>query len=186
MILDEIAFRSLLGKGEKVEYVAHKHAFIVYPALFKILFLGVGVPLVLFYLFPPFFYFWLGWMAFGAFIMSYKLTQWYLDAWIITNYGVIDQQWTSFFNKATTRVDYQNIEGVSTDIKGFWNTILGYGDIQIQHMSSEPVVLEGVSKPRRVERILLLHQQSFMRQQNFSDHNKLKDLLSNLLRSSQN
>ncbi len=186
MIIDEIAFRGLLSKGEHIEYVAHKHAFLAYPTLFKAMFVGIALPALLYWLFPPLFMLWLAWIALGIAYFCYKLSQWYLDAWIITNVAVIEQQWISFFNKNTTRVDYQNIEGVSTNIKGFWNTILGYGDIQIEHMSAEPVLLEGVSKPRRVERLILLHQRQYLRQQNFSDHNKLKDLLSNLLRTSQN
>jgi hypothetical protein len=183
MIIDQITFRSLLGKGERLEYVAHRHIFKLYPKLFKILLLGVGAPIGGYLLFPPFFEVWLAWMILGTLLFAYAMTQWYLDAWIITSMAVIDNEWNSLFNKSTTRIEYQSIEGISTETKGFWSTILRFGDIQVEHMSAEPVVLKDVSRPRKVERMILLHQQSFLRRQNFEDHGKLKDLLTNLLRS---
>ncbi len=183
MILDDIAFRNILGKGEVIHYVAHKHAFVVYPRLFTLLLIGAGVPGILYFIFPPFYPIWIPWVCVGIFVFIYNIIQWYLDAWIITNYAVIDQDWKSYFDKSTTRIEYQSIEGVSTTIKGFWGTILGYGDIHIEHMSAEPVTLHDVSRPRKVERVLIQHQQDFLKRQNFQDQEKLKHLLTNLLRT---
>lgn len=183
MILDEIAFRHLLSKGEEVRYVAHKHIFLVYPALFKILLLGIAMPLIGWRLFPPFYPIFMVWIGLGVLLFTYRIVQWYLDAWIVTNYGVIDQEWDSFFSKATTRIEFGNVEGISNETRGFWGTVLGYGTVQVEHMSGEPVSISNVSKPRHLERTIVKYQQEFLRQQNFSDQNKLKDLLTNLLRS---
>ena len=184
MIIDDIAFRSLLGKGEHISYVAHVHPFIVYPKLFRVMFFGIFMPALAYYLFPPFWAVWAAWAVLGMALFAYRLIQWYLDAWVITNFGVIDQSWNSFFDISTTRIEYGNIEGITKEVKGFWGTILRYGNIQIEHMSGEPVVLNNVSAPRSIERHIVKEQKAYLHRQNFEDHGKLKDLLTNLLRSS--
>ncbi len=183
MIIDDIAFRNLLGKGEEIKYVGHVHIFSVYPDLFKIMIFGVLLPAGGYFLFPPFLAAWAIWVGLGLILFAYKLLHWYLNVWLVTNLGVIDQDWNSLFDKSTTRIEHTNIEGLTTEIKGFWGTILRYGNIQIEHMSGEPVTLEKVSRPRKLERMVLFHQQAHSRQQNFEDHGKLKDLLASLLRS---
>ena len=184
MIIDDIAFRGLLNKGEKIQYVAHVHPFAIYASLFKVMIFGMIAPLGGYFLFPPFYIIWLGWGGMGALLFMYRLIQWYLDAWIVTNMGVIDQEWNSFFDKGTTRIDYSHIEGISNEVKGFWGTVLRFGNVQIEHMSGQPVDLKKVSTPRKLERHIVKHQQDFLQKQNFADHSKLRDLLTGLVRSS--
>lgn len=183
MILEEIAFRTLLNKGEKIDHVAHVHIFNIYAELFKVLLLGIATPIGAYYMFPayPFNLLCAAWVLLGALLFIYRLMQWYLDAWIITNHGVIDQEWNSFFDKSTTRIEHGNIEGITTEVKGFWGTILGYGTLTVEHMSGQPVTLKGVNGPRKVERIIMRNQQNFMRRQNFEEKDKLKDLLTSLI-----
>ncbi len=182
MFLDQIAFRGLLEKGEKIKYVAHVHPFLVYPKLFKVLLLGILMPALGFYLFPPFYAIWIGWAVIGVLLFVYRILQWYLDAWIVTNNAVIKQEWHSLFDQNTSKIEYGNIEGVSNQIKGFWGTIFRFGNLQIDHMSGNPILLKDVASPRDVEHQILKNQQEFMREQNFEDHGKLKDLLTNLVR----
>ena len=183
MILDEIVFHSLLGKGEKIIAVAHRHPFVVQGALFRILFFGMLIPVGGYLLFKPFYLLWLPWFVIGTLLFCYEWFKWYLDAWIVTNFAVIDQEWNSYFDKATTRIEYQSIAGISTEIRGFWGTVLGFGNIEIEHVSASPIILESVARPRKVERDITREQQRYLSEQNFSDHAKLKDLLTNLLRS---
>lgn len=186
MILDEIAFRSLLNKGEHIKYVAHVHPFVIYPALFKLMLFGLLAPAGAYLLFPlyPLSAIWAVWAGLGVLLFLYRILQWYLDAWVVTNIGLIDHEWISFFNQNTTRIEYGNIEGISHEVKGFWGTILRFGNLQVEHMSGEPITIEKVASPRKIERHLISLQSEYMRQQNFEDHGKLKDMLVNLLRSS--
>lgn len=183
MIIANIVFRSLLAKGEKIHYVAHVHPFTVYPILFRSMFFGLLIPLGFYFLMPPLFWFWVSWFSIGFLLFMYRVIQWYLDAWIITNYGIIDQDWVSFFNKTVTRIEYGNIEGVTSEVKGFWATIMSYGNIQIEHLSGTNVVLKNVTLPRKIESKVLNYQQAFKDDQTFNDHSKLKDLLTTLLRN---
>lgn len=185
MILDDIAFRSLLNKGEEIQYVGHIHPFLIYPQLFKIFIFGLLAPAFAYFFFPlyPFSVVWMAWGGLGALLFAYRLLQWYMDAWLVTNLGVINHKWNSFFDQATTRIEYGNIEGISHEIKGFWGTILRYGNIQIEHQSGAPITISGVSSPRKIERHIVAHQTQFLRRQNFEDHGKLRDMLVNLLRT---
>lgn len=184
MILDKIFFGRLLDKGEKILRVAHVHPFIIYAQVARILFFGLLIPVGAYVLFPPLYAIWFTWMALGLVLLAYRFFQWYLDAWVITNTSVIDHEWGSPFDISTNRIEYGNIDGITNEIRGFWGTMLRFGNIQITHVSGSPLILENVSNPRKVERFILEHQQKFMREQSFDDHAKLKDLLTKLLRDS--
>lgn len=183
MILANIAFRNLLAKGEKIYFVAHIHPFTIYPILFRAMVFGIAIPLGFYLLMPPLFWVWASWIAGGVLLFIYRIMQWYLDGWIVTNLGIIDQDWVDFFNKTVSRIDYANIQGISSEVNGFWPTILGYGNIQIEHTTGANIVLKDVIKPRKVEGKVLNYQQTFQSEQTMSDHNKLKELLTSLVRS---
>lgn len=184
MIIDKILFRHLLDKGERIIKVAHVHPFIVYPQLFKVMFVGILIPMGAYILFPPLYVIWLTWGGIGALLFCYRILQWYMDAWIVTNLAVINHEWNSFFDQTTSRIEYGNIDGITNEIRGFWGTIMRYGNIQITHISGAPLILANVASPRKVERFIMEHQQEFVRQQGFEDHGKLKDMLTKLLRDS--
>jgi hypothetical protein len=184
MILDDIAFRGLLGKGEVIKYVAHVHPFVIYPMLFKLLLFGIAMPAGAYFLLPPFKFVWMVWAGLGILLFLYKMMQWYLDAWIVTNYAIIYQNWESIFSKSTNRIDHGNIQGIGNEVKGFWGTILQFGNVQIEHVTGNPIVVANVAMPRRLERRIVSEQQAYVQRQSVEDHGKLKDLLTNLIRSS--
>lgn len=183
MILDKILFRSLLDEGEKILMVAHVHPFVVYSILLKVVFFGLLMPAGGYFLFPLLWTIWAIWAALGTMLFFYRFMQWYLDAWIVTNTSVIDYEWASPFSQSTNRIEYGNIDGISNEIRGFWGTILRFGNIQITHVSGSPLILENVASPRKVERFIMENQQKFAHQQGMQDHESLKELLTKLLRS---
>jgi len=97
MIIDRIAFRNLLDEGERIVYVAHVHPFIIYPVLFRVLLFSLLIPAIGYFVFPPLWGIWLGWAALGAVVFVYRLFEWYMGAWIITDCAVIHQEWNSPF-----------------------------------------------------------------------------------------
>lgn len=125
---------------------------------------------------------WLGWAAIGTLIFLYEIMNWYLDAWVITNHGIIDLQWNSFFDKSSTRIEYHTIEGITYQIKGFWGTIMNYGDIMVERLGTGTIVtLESVAFPKKVEREVLHYQEKFVRKKNFKEETALKDMLVGML-----
>jgi hypothetical protein len=178
MIFASIAFRGCLNRGEYIKFVAHVHPFITYTEFFKLMFLGIALPLGFNLIIPPFKIVWLVWLVIGIWAFVYELFNWYLDAWIITNMSIIDYQWDGFFKKSSTRIDYNTIEGVTYTIQGFWATIMNYGDIMVERMGSGTVVtLKNVAFPKQVEREVLKNQADFMKNKNLKDQTVLRDLL---------
>ena len=178
MIFAHIAFRGCLNRGETIRFVAHVHPFITYAEFFELIFLGIILPLGFNLIMPPFQVVWMGWIICGLIALIYEIFNWYLDAWIITNMGIIDYQWDGFFKKSSTRIEYNTIEGVTYNIQGFWATIMNYGDIMIERMGSGTVVtLKNVTAPKSVEREVLKNQKEFLQNKNMKDQTVLRDLL---------
>lgn len=183
MIIDKFLFRNLLDDGEKIVYVAHIHPFIVYPVLFKALFFGLMIPAIGYWLFPLMPEVWSAWAILGSMIFAYRLIQWYMDAWVITNMSVINFSWNSPFSHSTNRIEFGTIETTTSEIHGFWGTILRFGNLQIDNVSSSPVTLKNVTRPQKVERIIMENQSKYVHSQALRDHGQLKELLTTLLRS---
>lgn len=108
----------------------------------------------------------------------------YLDAWIITNKGVIDIEWHGWFHRSAARVLYSDIEGVAYEIKGIAGTLLQYGTMQLEKISSGSVEMEFVHRPKRVETAILESMESYLLQKNLRDATTVKDLLAEFVASS--
>lgn len=185
MIIDRLAFRNLLDEGEVIVYVAHVHPFIIYSSLFKEFFLGLLIPLGGWLLLPPLWGFWLSWSALGLVAILYQIFSWYMDAWIVTNIAVINHEWTSPFNNSAVRIEFGTIETITSETKGFWGMLMRFGNLRIDNVSANPVIFQNVAMPKKVERIIMEHQSKFVHNKTIQDHGHLKDLLTNLLRSTQ-
>jgi len=173
-----ILFRNHLNEGERIYFVAHTHPFLMYSTFFKLLFIGILVPLGFNLIMPPFQILWIVWIAIGALAFFYEIMNWYLDAWLVTNQGVLDIQWNSFFDKSSTRIEYQTIEGITYEIKGFWGTIMNFGDITIERTGSGTIIrLERVASPKKVEQEVLHYQKQFIHYKNLKDQTALRDML---------
>jgi len=184
MLFANIAFRSYLNKGEKILFAAHTHPFVFAGSFSQRIFFGVGLPALFFYLMPPLYFLWGAWAAIGLLIFILELCNWYFDAWLITNEAVIDIDWVNPFNKTAQRVDYSSIDGVSYQFKGFFGTILNYGDMTIERIGVvDSVNLPSVSRPRHVERKLIAAQGAYMEGKMSRDHQNLKDILSSMVQT---
>lgn len=185
MFIDRLAFRNLLDEGEHIIYVAHVHPFIIYSSLFRELFFGILLPLGGWLLFPPLWGMWLTWGTVGVIVFLYQIFSWYMDAWIVTDTSVINQEWNSPFDNSAVRIEYGTIETITSETKGFWGMLFRFGNLRIDNVSSSPVVLQNVALPKKVERIIMEHQSQWVHNKTISDHGQLKELLTTLLRSSQ-
>lgn len=182
MTIITLLFNSHLEKDEKIRYVAHRHIFTEYKKICKNLFLGILLPGAFYLLLPPFQVIWSLWALIGLLKLVYNLANWYLDTWLITNLSIIDTEWNGFFNRNSTRVEYQAIKGVSYEIKGFWNTILRFGDVNLELSAlNTKVVLKDACFPKKVERNILDAQAAFMNNKSFEDHEALKEILTGML-----
>ena len=70
-----------------------------------------------------------------ALLLVIHLTIWlnaYLDFAIVTNERLIDFTQTSLVNQKISETPLSVIQDATGQVKGFWGTVLGYGDVLVQ------------------------------------------------------
>jgi hypothetical protein len=182
MLIADFLFAHYLEKGEKILEVFHRHPFIMLPDLLRIGFFGFGIPLFLFYLFPDFLIFFALWMFVSLIRLIYVLFDWYHDVILATNVSLISVIWDGFFDRSSGRLEYNQIDGSKSEIRGFTRTIFNYGELTVTHGSGLPLVLKDAISPKRAEKRIMMYQEKFVNDQNLKDSDTLKVLLSSMLK----
>lgn len=59
-------------------------------------------------------------------------TKYYLDMWILTNKKIINADQISLFNRYVSTLELEKIQDISVEVKGFIETMLGYGTLRVQ------------------------------------------------------
>src|SRR3989344_5699073 len=163
-MLDSFLFAKHMEEDEHVAVIVHKHWLI-------------GLK----FLFWPTLSFLLSWatlfLVFGQNIIFYIVALWsmssivwwlryffdyYLDAWIITNMGIIDLEWHGWFHRQSTRVLY--------------------GVINVEKISTGSVFsLTHVSRPLSVEAVILKNMEAYLHSKNLKDAKHVQELLAGLV-----
>lgn len=106
----------------------------------------------------------------------------YLDAWIVTDMGIIDVEWHGWFHRQSSRVLYSDIQGVSYEIQGVCNTLLRFGTIGVEKISTGSVIsMDNVPNPRRVEGIILKNMEAYLHTKNMKDSTHVQEILAGLV-----
>lgn len=183
MILAEQLFRQYLDEGEKIVTVLHRHPFVLLKGLWPIVLVGFGLPAFLWYLFAEFWLFFLLWMVISAVRVFREFMIWYHDAILVTDVSLIDVYWHGFFDRSSTRLEYNMMEGVSTEIRGLRRVVFNYGTVSVQRGGgTNPLVLKDALNPRRAERRIMEYQEEYLNKQSIEDSASLKDLLTQMIR----
>jgi hypothetical protein len=102
----------------------------------------------------------------------------FLDAWVITNKGIIDLEWHGWFHRSSSRVLFSDLQGVSYEVNGILGTVLGYGSMEIEKISTGTTIeMEYVPRPRHVESAILEGMEHYMHKKNLKDATTVKDIL---------
>jgi hypothetical protein len=181
--LNSFLFDRHLDDDEEVTEIVHKHWIFGIKYLFwpSISFLAAWFFLYL----APFlaiFYVAVIWSIASLVWLLRNFFDYYLDAWIITDRGIIDVEWHGWFHRESTRVLYSDIQGISYEIQGVLSTLLRYGQISVEKISTGNVVtLDYVSKPRRVESLILGNMELYLHSKNLKDAKHVQELLGELV-----
>lgn len=106
----------------------------------------------------------------------------YLDAWIITNSGIVDVEWHGWFHRQSSRVLYSDIQGVSYEIDGVVNTLLRYGTISVEKVSTgNEISMDNVQNPRAIEAVILKHMEDYLHNKNLKDASTVQDILTSVI-----
>lgn len=185
MFLNNFLFTSYLEDEEDVILVCHKHIWIHRHALNKEFLLGVALPVIFYFVYPPLIILWGTWLIIGLLRFLYAIADWYYDAWLVTSMGIIDVEWNGFFSRQSNRIEYHTIDGVCYQVQGFYQTIFNYGDVQLQQIGGAIIVeLKDAVNPKRVESQILKVQDRFISDKSRREHEALKDILAGLVQSS--
>lgn len=184
MILDRLLFAKHLEKHEKILYVVHRHWTRLFGSGFLVAFFGIFMPWMLYAMgwnTEVFFRIAILWSVAGYLLFMHVFMDWYADAWLITDMGVIEIEWNSLVNNAATRLGYEDIEAVAYEIRGFWPTILRYGTATLRVQSGNHFVMEHCANPKGVEMKVAHYQETYMNDRGMQDAEGLKSLLSDMV-----
>lgn len=184
MFVDRFIFKKHLEKGEEILFTAHKHITEFFPPLSRILFFGFALPWGLYLIglrSTLFLLIAIVWSLLALVRFLYDFIDWYSDVWLFTNMSIIIVEWHGLFSNTSQRIGYEDTEGVSFIIKGFWGSILRYGEVTLKVISGSHVVLKNAAHPKKVELALMKHQGTYMNNREMADASGLKQMLSQMV-----
>lgn len=179
----EFLFKKHLEEDEQLVKVVHKHWFIGIKTLFW------PTVFVLAVLSLPFFSHSNAMLLISAIAGITVLVWWlrnffdyFLDAWILTDQGIIDIAWFGWFHRQSTRVLYSDLQGVSYEINGVWGTLFNFGTVSVEKISTGAVIsLEFVKNPKQVELLTLKNMEGYLHKKNLKDSSQVQKLLATIL-----
>lgn len=182
-MLQKLLFTKHLDEDEELVRVVHKHWLLGVKALFwPTLWLACAALLVAG--FPTRAMFILSAVAALVFFVWWlrNFFDYFLDAWIVTNEGIIDVAWHGWFHRESSRILYSDIQGVSYEIKGIFGTVLQVGVISVEKISTgDSVSLESVKRPKKIESLILSRQEKYLHKKNLRDGKEVQKMLASLL-----
>ncbi len=106
----------------------------------------------------------------------------FLDAWLLTDHGIIDIAWFGWFHRQSTRILYSDLQGVSYEINGVWGTLFNFGTVSVEKISTGAVIsLEYVKNPKQVELLTLKYMEGYLHKKNLKDSSQVQKLLATIL-----
>jgi hypothetical protein len=90
--------------------------------------------------------------AFSAF------TQYFLNAWIITNQRIVEIEQQGFFDREVSSLLLNRIQDVTIDTRGLMHSLLDIGDINVQTAGTiDRFTMDNVPNPPALRDIILQH-----------------------------
>ncbi|MBI4836665.1 MAG: hypothetical protein HY817_05410 [Candidatus Abawacabacteria bacterium] len=154
--LDRLFFQKFLEDGEEIVYVIHKHWWAVAQALIKLVALALVFPGMILWLYwhPMLAPILAIWVIYIVILFLQDFIDWFYDALLVSKSCVINIDWHGFFHSQAKRLNFENMEGVSYEIKGIIPTFFQFGDLKVTGANTE-LVLSMVPKVREWQKMVL-------------------------------
>lgn len=82
-------------------------------------------------------------------------TEKYLDVWTLTTERIISREQIGLFNRVVSDLELSRIQDVTVEQRGFWATMLDYGDVYVQSAGEvERFNFEQVGRPYRIAKLI--------------------------------
>ncbi len=154
---------------EKIVHMLRRHPITFVPrVLFFVVLLAVPIAVYVMIetLFPTLFtsdilmavVFLLGSVYYLATIVFFytQFTIFYLDLWIVTNDRIVDIEQHGLFSRTVSELDLYQIQDVTTQVHGFFPTLLHYGNVEVKTASSNTgIVFHDVKNPDALRQEIL-------------------------------
>ena len=80
----------------------------------------------------------------------------YFDVWIVTDRRIINVEQKGLFSRQVSELEHVRVQDVTTDVKGFFPTLLNYGDVFIQSAAEkERFQFESVPNPYAIKDLIM-------------------------------
>jgi hypothetical protein len=184
-VLRKFFFSRHLDDEEKIVLVVQKHWLLGVKALYAPTLVFIAVWSMLYFSRTDYVLYGVLLAALGVAIWWIRnFMDYYLDAWLITNKGIIDLEWHGWFHRTSSRVLYSDLEGVEYEVKGIFGTLLNYGEMTIEKISTGGgITMPYVKRPRRVESAILGAMEAYMLKKNMKDATTVQNILAEFVAS---
>lgn len=178
-VLESHFFGKHLDEDEAITLVVHKHWLLGVRTLVWPTAVFIGLWVLLYWVPDKYVFFGVAFTTMVTVVWWLRnFYDYYLDAWIITNKGIIDLEWHGWFHRQSARVLYSDIQGVEYEIKGIVGTLLNIGTIAVEKISTGTAIsMQHVKRPRAVETAILEMLEAYMLKKNLKDSSTVKDIL---------
>ncbi len=84
------------------------------------------------------------------------ITRYYLNQWIITNTRVIEIHQYGFFSREVSSLLLLKIQDVNSDVEGIFETLLGYGQLEVQSAGTEEhFIMDNIANPTGLRDLIM-------------------------------
>ena len=97
-------------------------------------------------------------------ILFLVIADYYLDIWLITNHRLIFIELKGIFSRTTSSVSLRNIQDVTTEVHGLFETFLKFGNVRVQSAGTEGAfVFRQVPESYQVKDLILRVKEEFIK-----------------------
>ena len=149
---DNLFFRAYIGSDSEIKEVFHRHFFVILEDIIVWMFFGIVIPAFLYgqdiFLLRtsiPIYWAYAYMLLIYALIM-YKLFDWYVDVWVMTESTIVDMKW-KWFSSDTLYIPYGKVEGIEIRTRSWWAALLGMSDVVVKLAGEDSFTLESARRP---------------------------------------
>lgn len=165
-----------LGDNEKVIREVRKHWFIALTYTLSFL-LSAAAPAILFFVLYRFnsfgfsfpekmgdfrdlfhigLFFYSIWVLCLWLFFAFRMTNFYLDVWYITDRRILDVEQKNVFNRNEAVLEYEEIQDITIDTRGFFPTLLSFGSIIAQTAGKRrEFIIKNATNPEEVRQTIV-------------------------------
>jgi len=157
-----------ISENENVIRVIHRSWFDMLSQYFLVFFI-LGTFSVISFIYPlifpqlqysesrPFFLFIENIFILVIWIYSFLIwIDYYFDIWVITDKRIINIEQTGLFSRKVSELKFEKIQDVTTEVRGFFQTVIDYGDVRVQTAAEEKHFLfRRISHPYEVKNLIM-------------------------------